>query len=236
MNRLFTELTKYMPLLRQLTFISPIFAMQCEVIGHYDPNNDDSHFQLVDDRDPSKGVSIEYRAGDRCPSGVFRTSTIDVLCSNKESLIVSALEPTLCGYRMVMESYYGCPKGCPVTENGLCNSHGHCAYDKAARAAYCYCNYGFYGDACSETTAPLNESYDGFSVQVGLLVVLLLITLGLTGVVGLMVYRINEYRKEQHDSNALDGPSMHHFMLHGDLQHGTHNAIHQTMEMRSVHG
>ena len=36
--------------------------MQCEVIGHYDPNNDDSHFQLVDDRDPSKRASSSGRS------------------------------------------------------------------------------------------------------------------------------------------------------------------------------
>ena len=154
-------------------------------------------------------------------------------------MIVSALEPTLCGYRMVMESYYGCPKTCPITDNGLCNSHGHCAYDKAMKSAYCYCNSGYYGDACSVTTAPLSESYDGLSVQIGLLVVLLLITLGLTGVVGLMIYRINEYRKEQQDSNALGGASTHPMILssslHGDSQHGVHSAMHQTMEMRAVH-
>jgi hypothetical protein len=224
----------------------PLFIhSQCEEIGHYDPNNDDSLFKLLDSGDPTRGVSIEYRAGDRCPSGVHRTSTIDVVCANVESFIVSALEPSVCGYHMVMQSYHGCPKTCPITANGLCNSHGHCSYDKSSRAGYCYCNAGYYGDDCSETTSPKSSSYDGFSVQLGLLVVLLIITLGLTGVVGLMVYRINEYRKEQQDSNALGGQSTHH-MISSSLtssSHGNsdvHSVIHlnspgRGLEMKPVH-
>ena len=29
---------------------------------------------------------------------------------------------------------------CPITEKGLCNSHGHCAYDNKAKSPHCYCN------------------------------------------------------------------------------------------------
>jgi hypothetical protein len=54
---------------------------------------------------------------------------------------------------------------------------------------------GYYGDDCSSQT--MAESYDGYSVQVTLLVILLLVSLGLTGVVGLMIFKITEYRKEQ---------------------------------------
>ena len=203
------------------------FIRKCEVIGHYDPNNDDSHYKLIDDTDPSRGVAIEYRAGDRCPSGVFRTSTIDVLCANVPSLIVSALEPTICGYHMVMKSYHGCPTTCPITSSGLCNSHGHCAYDKSMKSAYCYCNLGWYGENCAETSPPSGSSYDGYSVQVGLLVVLLLVTLGLTGVVGLMVYRINEYRKEQQMADSMSMGQSVHSMLNSS----THDTLQRSTEM-----
>ena len=31
-------------------------------------------------------------------------------------------------YRMSMKSVHGCPKQCAMTDNGLCNNHGHCGY------------------------------------------------------------------------------------------------------------
>lgn len=202
--------------------------LQCEVIGHYDKNNDDSYYELINDADPSFGVSISYRAGDRCPNGIFRTSTIDVICANVESLILSALEPHVCGYHMVMKSYHGCPTTCPITSNGLCNSHGHCHYDTSSRESYCYCNLGWYGADCSETTPASGSSYDGFSVQVGLLVVLLLVTLGLTGVVGLMVFRINEYRQEQQQDNFSIGQSTHNML--------GNSSVHSSMSTEMVEG
>lgn len=47
--------------------------------------------------------------------------------------IIIADEPTECGYELTMRSQYGCPKECPITKHGLCNSHGHCAYDTAVK-------------------------------------------------------------------------------------------------------
>ncbi|RYH19768.1 hypothetical protein EON65_25550 [archaeon] len=83
---------------------------ECNVIGHYDPNRDDTFFHLLDGKDPSKGVSLVYQYGDKCPSGKLRSTTIDVECSNTKSLVVSALEPDSCEYHMVMRSWYGCPQ------------------------------------------------------------------------------------------------------------------------------
>jgi hypothetical protein len=110
------------------------------VLGHYDSSVDDSHYKLINEKNPTFGVSMTYRAGDRCPNGVLRTSTIDVICDNTKLVIESALEPSKCGYHMVMRSYWGCPVSCPVTSKGLCNSHGHCAYDEKRHQGYCYCN------------------------------------------------------------------------------------------------
>jgi hypothetical protein len=42
------------------------------------------------------------------------------------------------------------PQECPITGNGLCDSHGHCAYDETAGVSHCFCNRGFGGDDCSE--------------------------------------------------------------------------------------
>ena len=83
---------------------------ECNAIGHYDPARDDTYYRLLDDRDPSKGVSMTYLYGDRCPSGSLRTTTIDVQCANVKYSVESALEPNSCEYHVVMKSMYGCPQ------------------------------------------------------------------------------------------------------------------------------
>jgi hypothetical protein len=114
-----------------------------------------------------------------------------------------------------MRSYYGCPLECPVTSNGLCNSHGHCAWDKVNRQAYCYCNDGYYGSSCESREDMIQQwrkqhhSYNGFSVELGLLVTLLVIAFILIGVVGYMVYRITEDRKAKASYEAISA-STHH--------------------------
>lgn len=106
---------------------------ECNVIGrlYNDDKIDDIVYGLLDQSDPSKGISMIYPFGDKCGLGnsaVKRSITVDINCENTKSIIVSALEPSKCQYHMIMKSYYGCPTECPITENGLCNSHGHCAY------------------------------------------------------------------------------------------------------------
>ncbi len=85
---------------------------ECEVIGHYDPVRDDTFYKLYDEADPSKGVSMTYIYGDKCPNGVLRSATIDVLCANVFSEPIEAQEPSPCEYHLVMKSYHGCPTVC----------------------------------------------------------------------------------------------------------------------------
>lgn len=84
-------------------------SYDCYIIGHYDSKNDDLYYSLLDSNDPSKGVSMKYPSGESCKSGVMRSATIDVLCDNTKSIILSAQEPDPCSYHLVMKSYYGCP-------------------------------------------------------------------------------------------------------------------------------
>jgi uncharacterized protein HemX len=93
-----------------------------------------------------------------------------------------------------------------VTGNGLCDSHGHCAFDNKKHKPYCYCNEGYSGSSCS-TKGSAKTSYDGHSVQIGLLVTLLLIALGLTGGVVYMAYEVQEFRKQQISSHYNTLPS-----------------------------
>ncbi len=55
---------------------------------------------------------MRYRDGDFCDTAhtVRRSATIDVQCSNTYSTVVSAIEPSLCNYHLVVKSYHGCPQ------------------------------------------------------------------------------------------------------------------------------
>lgn len=172
---------------------------ECEVIGHYEANRDDIYYSHIDVSDPSKGVSMKYPDGTKCPSDKLRSVTLDVLCDNVEMAIVSALEPNVCEYHVVMKSYRGCPTSCPITSHGLCNSHGHCAFDESQKKSYCFCNKGYSGESCTKDSEEAETTYDGYSVQITLLVVLLLVTVALIGVTGYMIRKITLFRQEQAD-------------------------------------
>lgn len=181
----------------------------CFIVGHFDPSQHELTYRLLDTADPSKGVSISYPSGEKCSAlhpQTLRSATIDVSCANVESVVVSAEEPSLCQYHLSMKSFYGCPTTCPVTSNGLCDSHGHCAFDKSKKESYCYCNEGYSGSSCSTVGAATTTTYDGFSVQLGLLITLLLVALGLTGGVIYTALQIAEFRKEQISNNYKSLP------------------------------
>jgi len=113
----------------------------------------------------------------------------------------------MCNYHLEMQSYYGCPTECEITNNGLCDSHGHCAFDTVKKQSYCYCNEGYSGGSCSSKASSTSTTYDGFSVQLGLLITLLLLALGLTGGIGYLVFQISEFKKHQisNNYNTLSG-------------------------------
>lgn len=168
----------------------------CYIISHFDEQQHVLEYSLIAPSDPSVGVSVLYPSGETCTGGV-RSASVDVLCANHKGVVVSAEEPSHCHYHMVMRSYHGCPTECAVTANGLCDSHGHCAMDDTRSVPYCFCNEGYYGDSCASTKVPSTETYDGYSVQVGFLVTLLIITVVLTGGLMFMGFQVMEFRKEQ---------------------------------------
>jgi hypothetical protein len=90
---------------------------ECNVIGHYDPERDDTFYALIDPQDPSKGVAITYLYGQKCPSGKLRSATINVECANVKFVEDSANEPSECAYTVTMRSMYGCPKVRSVTDS-----------------------------------------------------------------------------------------------------------------------
>lgn len=177
----------------------------CYIIGKYDAARDDLHYNLLNPADPSKGVLLTYPHGERCandPTGAMRSTTIEVQCANTKTTVVSAQSPASCQYRLVTKSLYGCPTECLITSNGLCNSHGHCAYDVKSGTPYCYCNEGFYGAACDSATASaadyrndVKAADKSLSVQIGLMITLLIVVVILVVTVAYMAYSIRQFRK-----------------------------------------
>lgn len=178
---------------------------ECNIIGRYDDMRDDTHYKLLSESDPSLGVSITYLYGDKCRGNLVRSATIDLYCANVAVEIDSVQEPSKCQYHLSMKSYYGCPtvsasvvrnskylfihfhlQDCPITSDGLCNSHGHCAYDSIQQASYCYCNEGFGGSDCSPMKASSTVS-TAMSAEIYLLISLLVVAIALVGVVGVLV-------------------------------------------------
>jgi hypothetical protein len=84
----------------------------CFILGHFDSRQHELKYALLDVKDPSKGVSIAYPAGEKCSerdASILRSATIEVQCANVERIVVSAQEPSKCQYHLVMKSYHGCP-------------------------------------------------------------------------------------------------------------------------------
>lgn len=193
---------------------------ECHVIGRYDSNNDDLYYKLLSERNPALGLSMTYPLGESCPNGVLRSATLDVKCANVEWFIDSAQEPSPCQYHLVMESYHACPKECPITANGLCNSHGHCHFDETRKEAYCYCNDGYGGSACSDQASVAGGSYDGKTVQIALMSVLLIITIGLTATISWLIYQVTTMRREKLLEGGGNYSSLSDGSSHGSLMKG----------------
>lgn len=84
----------------------------CFILGHFDSKQHELVYGLIDVKDPTKGVTVSYPAGEKCSesdSTVLRSATIEVQCANVPRIVVSAQEPSKCQYHLVMKSYYGCP-------------------------------------------------------------------------------------------------------------------------------
>ena len=113
----------------------------CYIVGSY--SDATSTLSLLDQEDPSKGVSLSY-FGDYCKHPVEqRKFTIDLVCADRlNPTPTHAYEIHHCSYKATIPSIYGCPLECPVSNRHLCGGNGHCAYDPDKGAARCFCNKG----------------------------------------------------------------------------------------------
>jgi hypothetical protein len=113
----------------------------CFLAGVYGDSS--TKVSLLDQEDPSKGISVTYY-GSYCHTPmVQRKFRIELECADKLSPIpTSALEFDHCSYTVTMPSVYGCPLECPIANRALCGGNGHCSYDVDKGAARCFCNHG----------------------------------------------------------------------------------------------
>jgi hypothetical protein len=109
---------------------------------------------LLDQEDPSKGISVTYFGAYCHTPMVQRKFRIELQCADKLSPIpTSALEYEHCSYTVTMPSVYGCPLECPVADRALCGGNGHCSYDVDKGAARCFCNHGLFPDLFPPVTS-----------------------------------------------------------------------------------
>eukprot|EP01036_Dinobryon_divergens_P043592 gene43592-58055_t len=111
----------------------------CEITGFYSEST--MKIQLIDQEDPTKGISVIYY-GDYCSNPTTqRRFIINLECEDRLSPVpTQAYEISHCVHTISMPSVYGCPTQCPVAERKLCAGNGHCYYDTDAATSRCFCN------------------------------------------------------------------------------------------------
>jgi hypothetical protein len=86
----------------------------CYAVGSY--SDATTKVSLIDQNDPTKGISVSY-AGDFCHSPPEQRSfTVDLVCDDRlNPMPLHAYEVSHCKYRATIPSVYGCPLECPVS-------------------------------------------------------------------------------------------------------------------------
>jgi len=149
-----------------LSLLMPLPLLLClhhTYIPRRASDNEPSEWELLDPRDPTRGISMTYPHGDGpCEDGSYRRSTIRIACGNTKFVVEDAFEVALCSYAIHMHSWHACPLECPVTRTGLCSSHGRCMMRPSTNTPYCQCLDGWYGDACDSLPEWFSHLFIGF--------------------------------------------------------------------------
>eukprot|EP01138_Halocafeteria_seosinensis_P006215 gb/GECG01006356.1/.p1 GENE.gb/GECG01006356.1/~~gb/GECG01006356.1/.p1 ORF type:complete len:319 (+),score=33.77 gb/GECG01006356.1/:1-957(+) len=172
----------------------------CHKLGEYPRVNKllSYHVDPHDKLRPAAGVNLWYKLGgergiDDCGSHENAELKVAVLCGGGNRHTTEKLEKNKvntnmfvdkvgkCSYEVHVIDPAGCPKECPIVNGEVCSSNGHCAYDRRAREARCFCEDGYKGKDC--TTSPGRSSAGAVGAVFGG------IFIGLVGVVGFWYYR-----------------------------------------------
>jgi len=175
----------------------------CYVVGYY--NQDQTSVRLLDDADPTKGLQVTYK-GDYCNGGKQRQYNLQLTCADKlQAIPTHAYELIGCEYTVTMPSVYGCPLECPIANRALCGGQGHCAYDTDKRAARCYCNRGYQGPDCTDTSGSAEEALNYSPALLGLIITLFIIIALLVLGVFMMIKQVAAYRDDVANYQVLKG-------------------------------
>lgn len=113
----------------------------------------DAAWTLIDEDNPTQGVSMTYMGGDICENtNIDRKLTINFQCSTELGLSEFEHERVVeehCHYSLSVSTVFGCPNECFVGGNRrLCSGAGFCGMDNDNRKPRCFCYEGHYGSAC----------------------------------------------------------------------------------------
>ncbi len=167
----------------------------CYRLGSSEIQND-AEFELINKRNPARGVKLTYKNGELCEAlQKNRSLTINFNCVSGTEEAITRVTESECHYTLDINSQAGCPLECPLSRNSICGGVGVCSYDRDLRAPRCFCNSGRYGSDCSLTTAPVLETQVGCDTMcIVLSVVISFLVLLMCGA-GLMLWRVHKLAK-----------------------------------------
>lgn len=176
---------------------SPAYQVQkadkkCFRLGSASPGE----FALIDEKDPSKGISLTYRGGENCTVGSFkkeRTFTINFNCLTGSEEVQARVEERNCDYTINFNSPAGCPQSCLSTGQGqVCSGAGICGYDKRLHQARCLCNSQRYGSDCSLSSPPADDDEGSCDTMCAILATVISLLSVLIIAIGAMLWRIHK--------------------------------------------
>lgn len=188
-----------------------------------------SKFQLTDNSNPAHGVKLNYTDGSVCKHGhdfnecggdtgnpcPDRQTTLYFVCKDEATNAEQAAEINEkgqiehCTYSVEVRTMHACPQQCGLSWNedqnrlALCAGHGLCGWDQTNSAAKCFCDNGWSGKDCS--TKGNATSSGGVK---GLLILLLLISIGLVAVVVFMAKQVRAYRNDATNYMQIRGQEL----------------------------
>lgn len=139
-------------------------------------------WKLLDEDDPTGGVSLTYKNGELCDGTLMRSLTINLLCKDEEDVPDRVVVEQDCHYTVEYPTLMACPLQCPlgVTNRQLCSGHGRCEFDALAGHPRCLCNEGYFtADCSSQGSTRSRQSCDGTCGAMIFLMIVLLIFIAL---------------------------------------------------------
>jgi hypothetical protein len=159
---------------------------------------DNMDWLLVDEDDPTVGVSVTYTGGDECPEKLSRKLTVKFLCSTELGMSPFSMETVTenkCHYSLTVNTVFGCPMECHIGGNRqLCGGNGFCGMDDDKNVPRCFCYEGWLGPACEIP----NNGWGGGLDFLGIILVIMIILLSALLVAAIWLYsKVHKLRRKK---------------------------------------